>query len=138
MPKILASDYFPKKTTINPQSVAAAASVTSTYVAVNDCFAIYALFMMGALGGGTVTCSFMQATSAAGAGAKALTATGSYGAFTAVANAVDITQTEIEAATDAMDLANGFYFLAIKVTVAGGSGSLLSAVLHSIDPDFKS
>jgi len=132
--KISARDYFPVRTVISPVSAAAASTTTSTYVLVNDCYRVMGVFNLGALTGGTVTCSFMQATSAAGAGAKALSA----GNFAAVANAVDNTQTIIEGETDLLDDEAGFIYVAVRCVVASGSGSLISASLHAVDPDFKS
>lgn len=134
MSKISARDYFPLRTVIAPVSAAAASTTTSTYVIANDCYRIMGIFNLGLLTGGTVTCSFMQATSAAGAGAKALSA----GDFASVANAVDSTQTIIEATTDNLDDENGFIYVAIRCVVASGSGSLISGSLHAVDPDFKS
>jgi hypothetical protein len=106
---------------VPPQSLAAAGIGTGPWIAVTPGakWLIVAL-LSGALGGGSEQVDIEQATSAAGAGAKAL-ATAAISAQT-VNNRVD----ETEVSLDLLDINNGFAFVRAKVTNTGGTGALVA------------
>lgn len=78
-------------------------------------------------GAGVPTLTFEQATSAAGAGAKALAWSG--GTFDAVGKSTQVTNDGA-----ALDVAGGFRYVRATATVAGGAGTLTSLNIHGLEP----
>lgn len=118
----------PTKTDIAPQSVAAAGNAVSGWVDASEAPNFIARANLGALGGGTVTLSFEQATDNAGAGAKAL-AGGS-------ASATNNANVEAEIEAGSLDHANGFKFFRAKLANVGGTGALVSALVEACSPRY--
>ena len=118
------SQIYPVAGAIAPQSVAAAGNATTgaTWLAIppHTKWAIVRT-LCGALGGGSEQVDVLQATSSAGAGSKALITN----LRTAAANN---TQFDDEINLDSLlDINNGFAFIQVKVTITGGTGSLVAA-----------
>lgn len=122
-------EHVPQKGKVAPQSVAAAANVTSGWIAAADAPDFLVQINMGALGGGTVTPSFEQASDSGGTGAKALT-TGA----DVTAIAVNDTQRTLQFASRVLDHANGFTYFRLKLANVGGTGALVSASIHAVKP----
>ena len=80
-------------------------------------------------GGGTPALTFSQATDAAGAGAKALTALDA-GTF-----AANIVQGFVDPAR--LDLAGGFRFVRTTATITGGAGTLTGIVVLGVEPRYS-
>jgi hypothetical protein len=136
MARIFAGGWFPNKGKINPQSVAAAGTANSPWINVFDAYKLLMNINCGALGGGSVQASFLQATDNAGTGSKALTA----GTFVApAAITVDGTLQQIEANPEDLDrLASPmFTFVRLVLTNTGGTGALLAADMFNVDPLYK-
>jgi hypothetical protein len=113
---------------IPPQSIAAAGNAVSGWVDASEASAFIARANLGALGGGTVTLSFEQASAdsegAVDAGtAKALTGGG--------ASAVNDANIEVDLEPGTLDHKNGFKFFRAKLAVVGGSGALSSAIVEA-------
>ena len=125
IPNMKPSQMYPNAGPANaifPQSLAAAASVTSQFVQlpVGARWAIVSL-LTGALGGGSEQVDLLQATSAGGAGSKALMTN-------LRTSAVNNQQFDDEVNLDsALDVNNGFIFVAVKVTNTGGTGAQVAA-----------
>ncbi len=105
----------------------AAATVTTAWVPMTDFEAIQAILQVGALGAGaTVDAKLEQATSAAGAGAKDIAGK----AITQLtkAGADDNKQVVINCRSDELDVAGGFAYVRLSVTVAVAA-CLISAVV---------
>lgn len=123
---------------IDPQTASTSpGTVTSSYVNTSGNHQLMALLKVGAMStsgstGATVTFSLLQATSSSGAGSKALGTTA-----TALVN-VNSTNTNVnnqvivQNRTDAMDVANGFDWVAMTAVVAN-SGATLDAILLGFD-----
>jgi hypothetical protein len=121
----------PTKGQISPQLVAAAATVSSGWVNAGDALTFAAAVTAGALGGATnVVSSWQQATSAAGAGAKALTGNGTTNIAMPTA---DSTQ-DIDLDPSDMDVNNGFGFFQLRLTVTGGTGCFLATTIRALYP----
>jgi hypothetical protein len=109
---------------IFPQSIAAAGNAVTPWVQVpvGAKWAIVRLWT-GALGGGSEQVDLEQATSAGGAGAKAL-------ATNVRTSAVNNQQFDDELNIDStLDINNGFNFIRAKVTNTGGTGALVAVGL---------
>ena len=118
---------------LSPQSVAAAGNATgATYV---DCRTAAWWVMMASIGagGGTATFKWRQATDSSGTSAKDVS--GSPGSATKAISAAN-TSGIIDLDPQALDLANGFYFIAPRVDVAGGAGTLCGALAVACDPHY--
>ncbi len=126
----ITSALVPVKGQISPQSVAAAGHANSDWVDASQGINILTEVTLGALGGGSVALTFEQATSAGGAGGKALSA------FTGGTSAVDNTKLEIDNAPEAMDAENGFTFVRAVLTNTGGTGALVAATVHVASPRY--
>lgn len=123
----ISASQLPIGTTIAPQSVAAAGNAVSGWMDVGTAINILTEVNLGALGGGTVTLTFQQATDGAGSGAKAL-------AWTGYASAVNNANSLIDNDPELLDINNGFRFVQAKLANVGGTGALLSAALHNANP----
>jgi len=116
---------------IPPQTVAAAGSATSGWVAANTAETWIARCLGGALGSPTsVTFTLQQATDSSGTSAKAL---GSQ----SVVLTTNSTYGDIQDVTERLDVANGFTYVAVKVAVVGGTGALVAASLHAADQRYS-
>lgn len=97
---------------IDPQDIGTA-DVTGSYVAVGDYRTIMATLQTESLTAGKIaTVELLQATSAAGAGAKTLKA--AVQATAPVGNGA--VKVQVEARVDELDSNNGFAYVAVKVT----------------------
>lgn len=120
IPNIKPSQVYVAKASIPPQSLAAAANATSAWVAVPPGSKWLAVdTLTGALGGGSEQVDVLQATSVAGAGAKALVTN-----LRTEANNNVFDQDEVN--LDTMDINNGFNFVQVKITNTGGTGALVA------------
>jgi hypothetical protein len=119
------SAVYPVKASIAPQSVAAAGTASSGWIAVGANFWATIASLVGA-GAGTLAIKIEQATSAAGAGAKDLATAATLG-ITAQATGTQV-NADLQLA-QALDLDNGFEYIRITATVTGGAGTLIAAAL---------
>lgn len=126
------SNDFPVGGILNPQSVAAAGNATGTWVDTRTAAWFVALCQAGALGGGVATFSVVQATDNSGTGSKAVT--GTPGSATQAPTAGQGLYIDVD--PQALDLVNSFFFVAVKVAVAGGTGALVSGALLATDPHY--
>ena len=98
-----------------PESGPTTATVPTTYIDVTDFERFAFLISAGALGASaTVAAQVVQATAAAGTGSKVITGA----AMTAFADDDDDQFVTIEVQSDQLDIANGFRYVAITVTIA--------------------
>lgn len=128
----ITSALVPLKAQIAPISCAAAANKVSGYVDAKDAPALLAIANLGALTGGTVTMTLLQATDSSGTGAKAVA--GYAGKNSAVDNTTLVDDIEILASL--LDLDNGFHFVAMKLANVGGSGALVAGTLQQPNPRY--
>lgn len=115
----------PVKEAIDPQSVAAAGTAATGWIAAKDAENFLAVIQGGALGGGSVAASFTQATDGSGTDSKALSIT----APTALS--VNNTQSEIDVNPNDLDLANNFTHFKMTLTVTGGTGALVAGLVQA-------
>lgn len=116
--------------TIDPVSQGAG-TVTTGWVSMAQFHSLTALIQSGVLGASaTLDAKLQQATSAAGAGAKDITGK----ALTQIVKASgDNKQATIDVRDTDLDVANGFAFVRLSITV-GTAASLVSAVLFGNNP----
>jgi hypothetical protein len=120
------STAYVVKGAVAPQSVAAAGTATSGWVDVGPNKWAKVVSCLGA-GAGTAAVKLEQATSSGGAGAKDLITAANLG-ITAQANS---TQVQADGNIDAnLDLAGGFRWIRVSLTVTGGAGTLACASLE--------
>ncbi|WP_374295180.1 hypothetical protein [Sphingomonas sp.] len=117
---------------INPAQVAPG-TVTTPWVDARTFFALLAIISTGVLGAGaTIDATVEQATSDAGAGAKAVPGS----AIGQIAKATgDNKQVAINVRPEDLDKNGGFKFVRLSITV-GGAASFLSALLVGFDPRY--
>ncbi len=117
---------------INPAQVAPG-TVTTPWVDARTFFALLAIISTGVLGAGaTIDAIVEQATSDAGAGAKAVAGS----AIGQIAKATgDNKQVAINVRPEDLDKNGGFKFVRLSITV-GGAASFLSALLVGFDPRY--
>lgn len=117
---------------INPAQVAPG-TVTTPWVDARTFFALLAIISTGVLGAGaTIDAIVEQATSDAGAGAKAVAGS----AIGQIAKATgDNKQVAINVRPEDLDKNGGFKFVRLSITV-GGAASFLSAMLVGFDPRY--
>jgi hypothetical protein len=127
----IGTEHLPIVGSIAPQSVAAAGNAASGWIKADTAPKFLAVLNYGALGGGTVTPTFEQATDASGTGAKALSAWGG------VANAANNTSAELCNIADQLDQKNAFYWFRLKLSNVGGTGALVGAIIHGVEPRFR-
>jgi hypothetical protein len=134
IPNVKPSQLYPVKGAVNPQSVAKNGNATSgaTYIAVpaGSKWLKVTLFT-GSVGTCVVTVDTLQATSAAGAGSKALSSA------LIVGGGTDNQQLQAEVNLDAtLDVNGGFAFIQVKATVDNvGAGPALLAVEVAFGPN---
>ncbi len=118
--------------TLDPASVAPGTVLTS-WVHVSEVNNVMALVQTGVLGtAATVDAKMQQATSSAGAGAKDITGK----AITQLTQAADDNkQVTIEVTQNDLDMANGFEYVALSVTV-GAAASIVGAALIGGNPRY--
>lgn len=117
---------------LNPQSVAAAGTATGTFVDARTAAWWVALCQAGALGGGVATFSVVQATDSSGTGVKVIAnAPGSATKAPTLAQGL-----YIDVDPQSLDLANSFFFIAVKVSNVGGTGALVAGALIACDPHY--
>lgn len=126
---MLTSKEMPAGGVISPQQCAAG-NYTSTYVDAASAIRLAATVIIGSLGGGAVTSSWLQATDGAGAGAKALSGNDETVLSSPTADSAQI----LDCNPSDLDLAGGFRYVALRLTVTGGTGTLLAAVVHKLEP----
>ena len=124
---------FPIQGQLSPQSIAAAANATSTYVDVQNAETWQVTLLAGVLGGGTATFSFVQAQDSTGTGAKALTVSGVTLTAMATNNKTQEVQFTNEVLAAGLDQAGGFGYFAVKCAIAAGTGSLVAAAISGGD-----
>ncbi|MBQ1480635.1 MAG: hypothetical protein IIZ30_11415 [Sphingomonas sp.] len=112
---------------------AAPGTITTPWIDARTFFSLLALISIGVLGAGaTVDASFEQATSNAGAGAKAV-------AGSAIGQIVKATgdskQALINIRPEDLDKNGGFKFVRLTITI-GGAPSFLSALVLGLDPRY--
>lgn len=113
----------------------AAATVTTGWVSMATYDAICAILQTGALGtGATVDAKLEQATTSGGAGAKDITGK----AITQLteAGSKDNKQVVINCRADELDVAGGFAYVRLSVTV-GTAASLINAVILGFDARYQ-
>lgn len=119
---------------LRPQTVAAAGHVHSGWFHVADAQRILALLNVGDDGGGSIAVTFEQATSAAGADAKALDggtwADAALGALTTNDTTTVLADGRPEVG---LDVNNKFAYVSFIVTVTGGTGALVSGTIVGTD-----
>lgn len=124
-------EHLPQKGDIPPQSVAAAANVTSGWISAADAPDYFTQINLGALGSGTVTPTFEQATDSSGTSAKALSAwAGGAGMAT------DNGSRTLQFSASALDHANSFTYFRLKLANVGGTGALVAATIHAVVPRY--
>lgn len=116
---------------LKPQAIAAAGNATGTYVDSRTAAWWVALFSVGA-GGGIGSASFVivQATDNSGTGVKAVATPA------ATVLTVDATSAAVDVDPQNLDLANSFFFFAIKCNMTGGTNSVASGVVVACDPHY--
>lgn len=133
MSAINSKALFPRIAAVSPQSCAAAANKTSSWVKAALYQHLIAQVQLGALGGGTVTATLEQ-TKSDGAGdasagdAKLLATIG--------ASSTDNDHLEADCSPESLDLANGFEWVRLKLANAGGTGALLGGILNGANPRY--
>ena len=122
-PNLKPSDQVALLAVMDPVAQAAA-TVTSTWVSLANCDAILAIVQTGVMGAAaTIDAKLRQATSAAGAGAKDIVGK----AITQLVKATnDNDQAEINCRSDELDVAGGFAYVQLSITV-GTAASLIAA-----------
>ena len=119
---------------LKPQSIAAAGNATGAWVDSRTAAWWVALLSVGAGGGiGSGAFTIVQATDSSGTGAKAVA--GSPGSNT-VTLASDGASGVIDLDPQALDLANSFFFVAIKCAMTGGTNCIAQGVLVACDPHY--
>jgi len=118
------SVQYPYKAQVAPQSMAAAATATSGWVAIGTAKWAALCALVGA-GAGTLAVKLEQATSSGGAGAKDL-ATAAQVGITALATGAALADVDL---TQYMDVDNAFTHVRISATMTGGAGTLASVAL---------
>ncbi len=124
-PNVKPSIQYPYKAQVAPQSMAAAATATSGWIAVGTAKWAKILALVGA-GAGTLAVKLEQATSSGGAGAKDL-ATAAQTGITALATGAAQADVSID---QYLDVDGGFGFIRLSGTMTGGAGTLASASLE--------
>lgn len=118
---------------ISPQSVTDAA-VVSGWVLASRATAICAQVFVGAIGAATTAdATVTQATDSSGTGAKAITG----GAFTQIGATGDNTGQLLNLRPGQLDLANGFKYVKLTITVAGDNAALVFGALWTQANDQK-
>jgi hypothetical protein len=115
---------------LNPQSVAAAGNATGAWVDARTSAWWVALAQAGALGGGVATFKVRQATDSSGTGAKDVA--NAPGSATRAPTAGQGLVVDVD--PQALDLANSFFFIAVRVDNVGGTGALVAGALIATDP----
>ena len=115
---------------IAPQSVAAAGSAQSGWMDAGSCINVHTEINLGALGGGTVTATWEQATTSAGAGAKSLSA------WTGGSSATNNANISVDNDPEKLDIAGGFRYVRLTLANVGGTGALCSAVVQGASPRY--
>lgn len=119
---------------LKPQAIAAAGNATGAWVDSRTAAWWVALLSIGAGGGiGSGLFSIVQATDNVGTGAKAVA--GSPGSATSTL-AVDGASSALDIDPQALDLANSFFFIAIKCAMTGGTNSIAAGTLVACDPHY--
>jgi hypothetical protein len=127
IPNVKPSKLYPSKTSIAPQSVAAAATITSGWIDTAGYAWAKIASLVGA-GAGTFAVKLEQATSAAGGGAKDLATAASLG-ITAQATGT-ASQADAQLGAQGVDVDNGFRYIRASATCAGGAGTLYALELE--------
>jgi hypothetical protein len=129
-----ASD-FPIGGVLKPQAIAAAGNATGAWVDARTAAWWVALLSIGAGGGiGSGAFTIVQATDSSGTGSKAVAnAPGSATTTLAVDGASGV----IDLDPQSLDLANSFFFVAIKCVMTGGTNSVASGVLCATDSHYE-
>jgi hypothetical protein len=126
-----ASD-FPIGGVLKPQAIAAAGNATGGWVDARSAAWWVAMFAIGAGGGiGSGSFTIVQATDNSGSGAKAVSVPAA-----TVLN-VDGTFGQVDVDPQNLDLANSFFFIAIKCVMTGGTNSVASGVLCATDSHYE-
>lgn len=113
--------------TIDPDAYAAG-TFTSDYVNVENFHQIMAIVQAGILAAsGTLDAKLMQATSSTGAGAKVVSTANAQ--ITQLTTANNDTQQIMTVRADALDVAGGFSFVALRMTHATAGGDSAGIVL---------
>ncbi len=119
--------------TIDPDANTAA-TYTSDWVNMENFHQLMAIVQVGIIAaGGTVDAKLMQATSSTGAGAKAISTANAQ--ITQVTTAGNDTQQILTVRTDALDVAGGFSFVALRMTHTTAAGDSAGLVL-GINPRY--
>lgn len=125
IPNISPSKVYAYAAQIAPQSIAAAGTAQSGWVAVANNSWAKVLALVGA-GAGTLAVKIEQATTSGGAGVKDCVTAAQLG-ITALATG----QQQADAKLDQyVDVNNGFAYIRLNVTMTGGAGTLASASLE--------
>lgn len=119
------SKTIPLGTAPKAASVAAAGTLVSGWVDAGAAAFVHTVVGIDA-GAGTPALTFEQATSSAGAGAKALAG---FSGGTFANNRIEVTNDPSK-----LDVAGGFRYVRGTVTITGGAGTLTSLNIHTTEP----
>lgn len=117
--------------TIDPDAYSAGTQ-TSDWANAEEWHQLMAVVEAGILAGtATLDAKLMQATSSTGAGAKAISTANAQ--ITQLTTASNDKQAIINLRTDSLDVAGGFSFVALRMTLTTAGGDM-SGVLFGVDP----
>lgn len=131
-PNVKPSDHGTIVGAISPQSTAS--TVTSGWIDAGAYAALRGIVITGVLGtSATVDAKFQQATDSSGTGAKDVTGS----AITQIPKATgDNVQANINLYPEALDLANGFRYVRLSITV-GTAASLVAGLVEGYDARYQ-
>lgn len=125
------SSVIKVKASVPPQSLTAAAASTGWIDTADEMKFAVALLLGSVATGATMTISAEQSTVAAGTSPKALAINGA--ATAAFADTTDNTNAILD--LDSVDIENGFRYIRVTATAAGGGAAVLSgAVILGVGP----
>lgn len=124
------SNDIPIQGVLKPQAIAAAGNATGAYVDARTAAWYVALCSIGAGGGiGSGAFTIVQATDNTGTGVKALSGPSKTLNTDGASGVMDVDP-------QSLDLANGFYFFAVKCVMTGGTNSIAAATVVACDPHY--
>lgn len=131
MSNVIKKALMPRLGDIAPQSVAAAGTATTGWIAAKTQPEFVTQVNLGDLGGGSVALTFEQATDGSGSGSKALSSGVNVGS-----SSTNNANFEVDNVSSALDHNNGFTHFRAVLTVTGGTGALVSAIVNSGVPRY--
>lgn len=122
-PNVKPSQVYPIKTEIAPQSVAAAGSASSGWVLARDSW-LSLVLLLGALGGATLSVDVLEATDGSGTGSQTLLT----GVLAGLATNNSTASYDFKSDAN-LTLSTNYEYIAFRVNVVGGTGSLVAAAV---------